>query len=134
MILRLGRRGREFKFPQSHHHHLIIKSFSSLIAEQWGRVRVMTLIWSKLIGSELRHVFMNSLNSLICDFIEIWEARYCFDCRALAFYGWIDSFYWPCSGYDYRNNHVFCNQSICRKEKTIYSKRCWRRYLHGMRF
>ena len=65
MILRLGRRGRAFESRRSH-HYLIIKYSFRVIAEQWGRVRVMTLKWSKLIGSELRHVFINSQRLWLC--------------------------------------------------------------------
>ena len=120
--------------PIPPYHYLIIKLGHNVVAGQWGRVRVMILKWGKLIGSELRHVFMNSSNSLMCDFIEIWEAWCDFDCGAFAFYGWLDSVYRPCSGYDYCNNHVFWNQTIREKKKTIYWKWCWRRNLYGMWF
>ena len=131
MILRLGRRGREFKFRRSHHnHHLIIKLLHSIVAEQWRRVRVMTLKWSKLIGSELRHVFINSLTAWIN---EIWKAGCCFDHRNF-----------PCCTWNYSirpiplfcldwNIVVFWNQNVCGKEKTINWKRCRGGNLYGMR-
>ena len=46
-------------------HYVIIKWFVIVDAEQWGRVRVMTLDEVKTNGSELRHVFMNSFKLLM---------------------------------------------------------------------
>ncbi len=69
MILRLGRRGRAFKSRRS--HLILILQIILSVARQWRRVRVMTLVWSNLIGSESWHNFLT--NSI--EFIISWVSK-----------------------------------------------------------
>ena len=61
------------------------------------------------------------LSILLClDLIEIRETRYPFDCRTIAFYDWLDTIYGTFLCGSYSGDHVFWNQSVCGKEKTIH--------------
>jgi len=102
-----------------------------ITAEQWGRVRVMTLKWSKLMALS-SGMFLSILWWL--DLVEIWKTRYPFNCRTFAFYDWVDTIHGTYLCSHYCGAHVFWNQSVCRKEKAINWKRCRRRNLHGVRF
>ncbi len=110
-------------------HHVIIKSTHHIVAEQWRRVRVMTLIWSKLMALS-SGMFLWIPKRV--EFIEIWETWYYFDCGHIPCYPWnnsVHSFSLFCFNW---NIGVFWNQNLCWKETTIYSERRMWRYLHGM--